>query len=114
MFYLYELPIPEVNEADKKMIINKAFALLYYKSESKLYNGLRKDLNIDLQELSLYADSLTHNQLRAELEVFIAEKLYGLNAADWQYLASTFTYGENPVTRTELNEIIRISNALFV
>lgn len=114
MFYLYELPIPEVNEADKKTIINKAFALLYYKSNSKLYDGLRKDLNIDLQELSLYADSLTHNQLRAELEVFIAEKLYGLNAADWQYLASTFTYGENPVTRTELNEIIRISNAFFV
>lgn len=114
MFYLYELPIPEATEEDKKTIIKKAFALLYYKSDSRLYDKLREDLNLNMEELSLYADNLTHNQLRAELEVFIAQKLYGLNTSDWQYLTSTFTYGENPVTRTELNEIIKISNELIV
>lgn len=79
-----------------------------------MYEDLRVSLGIDKAYTDLYNDSFTHNQLRAELEILIAKDLYGLNKGDWQYLTSTFVYGENQTTRTELNEIIRISNELSI
>ncbi|MGI8950317.1 MAG: hypothetical protein ACR2FN_01910 [Chitinophagaceae bacterium] len=113
MFYLYELPIPIANDSIKNNIIQKAFGLLYNKSDKKLYEDLRISLGIDKKIVDAYKNELTHNQLRADLEILIAKELYRLNKSDWQYLTSTFVYGEDEITRKELDEIISISNNLF-
>ena len=46
---------------------------------------------------------------RANLEVFIARGLYGLDAADWEHLTGTFTFGGESESKQELDEIIRRS-----
>jgi hypothetical protein len=111
--FLYELPIPKVTEKVKQEIIKRAFALLYHKSDSTLYEDLRKDLGIDKKWLSGYDNADTHNVLRAELEVLIARDLYGLNTNDWDYLTSTFIYGDESVSKKELDEIILNSKVIF-
>ena len=113
MFYLYELPIPQASDELKNEIIQKAFVLLYNKSNKKLYEDLRTSLGIDKKFVDVYKDDITHYQLRAELEILIAKELYGLDKNDWQYLTSTFVYGEDEITRKELDEIISISNGMF-
>ena len=70
-------------------------------------------LGIDKKFVDVYKDDITHYQLRAELEILIAKELYGLDKNDWQYLTSTFVYGEDEITRKELDEIISISNGMF-
>ena len=42
---------------------------------------------------------------RARLEVLVAREAYSLDAADWQHLTGTFTYGSGD-TKAELDEII--------
>lgn len=113
MFYLYELPIPNADSQTKQLIIEKAFILLYHKSNSVLYEDFRNELKIDREKLDSYKEESTHNKLRAELEILIAKELYNLSKEDWLYLTSTFTYGENEVTRKELDEIIKISNTEY-
>jgi hypothetical protein len=46
---------------------------------------------------------------RTALEVFIARELYGLDAADWEHLTGTFTFGGDSESKAELDEIIRLS-----
>ena len=46
---------------------------------------------------------------RANLEVFIARGLYGLDAGDWEHLTGTFTFGGESESKQELDEIIRRS-----
>ena len=46
---------------------------------------------------------------RAALEVFIARDLYGLDAADWEHLTGTFTFGGESESKQELDAIIRLS-----
>jgi hypothetical protein len=50
---------------------------------------------------------------RAVLEVFIARDLYGLDAADWEHLTGTFTFGGENDSKAELDEIIRLSRAAW-
>ena len=45
------------------------------------------------------------NSQRARLEALVAREAYGLDAADWQHLTGTFTYGSGD-TKAELDEII--------
>ncbi len=52
-------------------------------------------------------------QERAELEVFIARELYGLDAADWEHLTGTFTFGGESDSKAELDEIIRLSKLVW-
>jgi len=85
MFYVYELPIPELFPATCKKIAASADKLL--------------ENPHDLKE-------------RASLELFIARDLYGLSLDDWKHLTSTFTFGSGP-TKEELDEIIRQSIALW-
>jgi hypothetical protein len=51
-------------------------------------------------------------QERALLEVLVAREVYGLDAADWQYLTGTFTYGSGD-TKAELDETIAHSRELW-
>ena len=113
MFYLYELPVPQPSESIKAAIVSKAFALLYHKSNKVFYEDLRTQLNVDKTVLNSYQHSDTHNMLRATIEILIAKELYGLTLTDWQYLTATFVYGENAITRTELKEIIRLSEEMW-
>jgi hypothetical protein len=85
MFYIYELPVPEVSAAQKKKLAEAA---------AKLLKNPR-----DVKE-------------RAALETFIARELYGLSSDDWKHLASTFTFGSGE-SKAELDEIIRQSVALW-
>jgi len=85
MFYMYELPIPELSAAQKKRLAEFAGKLL-------------KNPH-DVKE-------------RAALETFIARELYGLSLDDWQHLTGTFTFGGGE-SKAELDEIIRQSIALW-
>jgi len=85
MFYIYELPVPELSTVQKKKLADAA---------GKLLKNPR-----DVKE-------------RAALEVFIARELYGLSFEDWKQLTGTFTFGSGE-TKAELDEIIRQSLALW-
>ena len=41
--------------------------------------------------------------------MFIARDIYGLDAADWEHLTGTFTFGGESDSKQELDEIIRRS-----
>jgi hypothetical protein len=85
MFYIYELPVPQLAAAQKRKLADFAARLL-------------KDPR-DVKE-------------RAALEVFIARELYGLSLDDWKHLTGTFTFGSG-ATKEELDEIIRQSLTLW-
>jgi len=85
MFYMYELPVPELSVTQKKNLAEFA---------AKLLKNPR-----DVKE-------------RAALEVFIAQQLYGLSLEDWKHLTGTFTFGSGE-TKAELDEIIRQSLRLW-
>ncbi|MDR3405277.1 MAG: hypothetical protein P4L99_22475 [Chthoniobacter sp.] len=86
MFYVYELPIPEFTTRQRERLAKSA-AKLSKKSD-------------DVKE-------------RAALEVFIARELYGLDAADWEHLTGTFTFGGESDSKAELDEIIRLSREMW-
>jgi hypothetical protein len=85
MFYMYELPVPQLTAAQKKKLADFA---------EKLLKNPR-----DVKE-------------RAALEAFIARDLYGLSLVDWKHLTGTFTFGSGE-TKAELDEIIRLSLMLW-
>ncbi|MCC6822382.1 MAG: N-6 DNA methylase [Verrucomicrobia subdivision 3 bacterium] len=85
MFYMYELPVPELFTAQKKKLAEFAATLLKNPR--------------DVKE-------------RAALEAFIARELYGLPLEDWKHLTGTFTFGSGE-TKAELDEIIRLSLMLW-
>jgi hypothetical protein len=85
MFYIYELPVPELSAAQKKKLAEFA---------GKLLKNPRA-----VPE-------------RAALEAFIAIELYGLSLEDWRHLTGTFTFGGGD-SKAELDEIIRQSLALW-
>lgn len=83
MFYVYELPIPEISTKQSERLARSAAKL------SKKPDDLKE---------------------RAKLEVFIARDLYGLDADDWRHLTGTFTFGGESDSKGELDEIIRLSH----
>ena len=85
MFYVYELPVPDLRPAARRQLAAAADRLL---------------------------EDPRNIKERAALEVFIARDLYALSLADWKHLTSTFTFGSGP-TKDELDEIIRQSLALW-
>jgi len=103
MFFVYELPIANVTIEQKEYLVKTGFTLLSLNSEAKQFNKLKNELGITIDKK---ADSI---KLRAELELFIAKELYGLNDEDWKYITSTFTYGGKTETRKELDQIIDCS-----
>jgi chemotaxis methyl-accepting protein methylase len=113
MFYLYELPVPSVKPTVANKINFNSFALLYTKSSSDQFEVLRELFDYNKKDLEKLNSSVKQNQLRAELEVLIAKELYGLSKTDWEYLTSTFIYGEDSATKTELDEVIRISKEIY-
>ncbi|NJF25850.1 Eco57I restriction-modification methylase domain-containing protein [Thermococcus sp. Bubb.Bath] len=89
MFYIYELPIPEVEPGLKKRIGETAFKLLYRKGH---YDDMARELGISSKEIT---DEDKRRELRAELEAAIARDAFGLSRDEMNYILSTFVYG-NP------------------
>ena len=85
LFYLYELPIPKLADKLRAKLAAAAEKLLASPHDTKE---------------------------RARLEVLVAREVYGLDAADWQHLTGTFTYGSGD-TKAELDEIIARSRELW-
>jgi type I restriction-modification system DNA methylase subunit len=85
MFYLYELPVPKLADKLRAKLVAAAEKLLENPHDTKE---------------------------RAKLEVLVARDAYGLDAADWQHLTGTFTYGSGD-TKAELDEIIARSIELW-
>lgn len=102
MHFMYELPIPQIGKKQKEYLVKSGFALLYVKCDKKQFNILKKQLGIEPEK------DIDAIKLRAELELFIAKQLYGLDDDDWKYITSTFTYGAS-ATREELDQIINYS-----
>jgi len=101
MFYLYELPIPEVSEKEKHVLIEKSYQLLCANSSKKQFAELGQKTGIKIREI----DYITE---RAEIEIIIAKNIYSLSKKDWKYLTSTFIYGKSE-TKEKLDEIIKKS-----
>jgi hypothetical protein len=89
MFFLYELPIPNIDNKTKQKIVELAFRLLYRK---EAYNEMAKNLGIEVKEI---IDEDERREIRAELEVIIAKDVFKLDKEDMEYILSTFIYG-NP------------------
>ena len=89
MFFLYELPIPDVSEKLKQEVVEKAFRLLYRKD---VYDDMAKELGMKVNEIK---DENKRRELRAELEIIIARDVFGLTREDVEFILSTFVYG-NP------------------
>ena len=107
MNFIYELPIPEENEKVKQELIRKGFQLLVTKSDTTLFTDLA-------EELGITPDSETDEiEIRAEIEVLIARVLYGLTREEWEYLTSTFVFGDQSESKQELDRIIARSVELF-
>ena len=85
-YFLYELPIPEINPKLKKDIISMAANLLPI---NKDYNDFSKILGCKKENLS--PDK--KKSLRAKLEKIIAQDVYSLGKQDVEYLLETFVYG---------------------
>ncbi len=107
MFYIYELPIPKATTKQKEHIAQLSLSLLILNSKDISFKELTNEFKIKV-------DSKTDPiQLRAELEVFIAKELYKLSKEDWQYITSTFVYGEKSETKQELDKFIVKSLEIF-
>ncbi|MGO8696240.1 MAG: hypothetical protein ACLQVY_00765 [Limisphaerales bacterium] len=85
MFYIYELPIPQLAPKYTTTLSESAVKLLQNPRNLKA---------------------------RAALEVTIAHDLYGLSLDDWKHLTGTFTFGSG-ASKEELDEIIRQSLNLW-
>jgi len=103
IFFVYELPIVNITIKQKEYLVKTGLTLLCLNSEANQFNKLKKELGVTIDK---NADPI---KLRAELELFIAKELYGLNDEDWKYIISTFTYGGKTETRRELDQIINYS-----
>jgi hypothetical protein len=93
MFYIYQLPIPRLQENNKwfKEIAHRAGRLICSTEE---FADLAEEVN---SELDLYGESIEvkqlseveRNRLRAELDAIVAN-LYGLSEEELVYILSTF------------------------
>lgn len=107
MNFIYELPIASSDTEIRRRIIELGFNLLYKKSNPEDYEDLRTELALKIDERNDLA------LIRAELEVIVAKKLYGLEKSEWEYITQTFIYGSESDTKAELDEIVRFSIELW-
>jgi len=107
MFYIYELPLPKATDKQKSYIANAAISLLVLNSEGTPFKELQSEFKIKVDTKG------NPIQLRAELEVFISKELFKLSKEDWQYITSTFVYGEGSETKQELDKFIAKSLEIF-
>jgi len=105
--FMYELPIPKIKKKDRERINQLGAGLLYLFNDKNIFSSFIKKLGVGIDK---NADPI---QLRAELEVFIAKELFKLSKEDWEYITSTFVYGEKSETKQELDKFISKSLEIF-
>ncbi len=97
MFFINELPIPEVAPELKADIVRRAAQLVYC------------DQLADFCAPFGVTDAVAGKERttkRAELEVLVARVAFGLARDDYEYILGTFVYGrEDSETRIELENI---------
>lgn len=107
MNFIYELPIPGENEAVKKELIRKGMQLLVAKSVPGLFEGLAEEVG------ETFDTGIDEIETRAGVEVLIARDLYGLSPEEWEYITSTFIYGDQSESKQELDRIIARSKEIY-
>jgi hypothetical protein len=107
MNFINELPVPEEKKGVTGELVEKGFLLLVAKSGLDLFDDLGDELGITPDP------GIDEIQTRAEIEVLIARDLYGLSKPEWEYLVSTFTYGDQSESKKELDAIITRSMEIY-
>ena len=100
-YFIYELPIPEITETHRQVLVEKGAQLLYHINDKRKYKPLMKELGVEPEK------KIDPIKLRGDIEIFIAKELYGLSKEDWEYITSTFVYGGESETKKELEQIIQ-------
>jgi hypothetical protein len=87
MFYVYQLPIPRLTESDRYFsdIVQRAAKLICTTPE---FDELAQEVGLGSHANGV-TDETERAKLRAELDGMIAH-LYGLTAAEFEYILSTF------------------------
>ncbi len=98
--FLYEMPIPMAKAAQKTKIVELSRQLMLENDSKGYFSELGKKKKIDPVAV------------RAQIEAIVAKELYGLTKEDWDYLTSTFIYGDSE-SRRELNAIIAATKELM-
>jgi len=107
MSFIYELPLPEEKENVIRELIQKGYDLLCVKSDNELFCDLAEELGIKPGQ------DIDQIQIRAEIEVLIARELYGLSIKEWEYLTTTFIFGDQSDSKQELDRIIARSKEIY-
>lgn len=101
MYFIYELPVPEVSEKTKQTLAEKSFQLLYANSKKGQFEELGEAIGAKPRTIDAIEE-------RADIEIIIAKELFGLTLEEWKYLTSTFVYGKSE-SKKELDQIIELS-----
>ncbi len=99
-FFLYQLPIPRLQEGDKwfREIVDRAAKLICTTPE---FDELAKEVGLGSHKNGV-TDEIERGTLRAELDGIIAH-LYGLTEQEFQHILSTFPIVADPVKLNTLN-----------
>ena len=110
LFYLYELPIPYVTEADPCFapIAKRAARLICTTSE---YDDLAKDVSLGSHKKGA-TDNVERARLRAELDGLIAH-LYGLTEDEFAHILGTFPLVPEPVKQAARNAYRDVERGLI-
>jgi hypothetical protein len=111
MNFLYELPVPAVQDSVKHSIAEQGFMLLAANAQGKEFDELGAELGVSGSFAMRGGEEAIMR--RAGLEVQIARDVYGLTAEEWQHIVSTFSYGGDSDTKQELDAVIAASLTLF-
>ncbi|MFN8673658.1 MAG: DNA methyltransferase [Candidatus Sericytochromatia bacterium] len=108
MFYMYQLPVPRLNEKDKvfKMIVERAGRLICTTPE---FNDLAKEIGLKVEPINSDYERI---KLRAELDAIIAH-LYELTEEEFIYILSTFNIVPEPIKVNTQNAYRDYNNGLI-
>lgn len=108
MFYMYQLPVPRLNEKDKvfKMIVERAGKLICTTSE---FDTLAKEIGLKVEPINSDYEKI---KIRSELDAIIAH-LYELTEEEFNYILSTFPIVPEPTKVNTQNSYRDYINGLI-
>lgn len=113
MFYIYQLPVPRLQEVDKWFaeLVERAAKLICTTSEfADLWNDV---MPTTWTASSGVTDESSRNQLRAEIDAIVAT-IYGLTQDEFAYILTTFPLvadAQKQLTLTEFNKLQAVKPA---
>jgi hypothetical protein len=105
-FYIYQLPIPRLTDADQtfKPLVERAAKLICTTPE---FDDLAREVGLR-SHLNGVTDPVERAQLRAELDGLVAQ-LYGLTDAEFEHILSTFPLVPKATREAALAEFRKLS-----